>query len=320
MIKKIGLLTSGGDAPGMNAAIRSVVRYAIYNKLELAGILRGYSGLINDEVKPLDHRSVSNIVNLGGTILKTARCPEFKTKEAQAQAVQTIKKHNLDALIVIGGNGTHKGANELSKNWQIPLVGIASTIDNDLNGIDYTLGFDTAINTAIESVDKIRNTATSMERIFIVEVMGRDSGLIALQVALAGGAEEVLIPEKKFDFSSLCHDIVNGNLKGKISWIIIVAEGAGSAQEIGNKIHELTDLDVRVIVLGHIQRGGFPTARDRIFAARAGVEAVDLVLKNNFGKTVGMKGEDLITVDINSAIQEKKIDADNLYRIVRILT
>lgn len=318
-IKKIGVLTSGGDAPGMNAAIRSVVRYAIYNNLEVMGIFRGYWGLINEELKLLNHRSVSNIVNLGGTILKTARCPEFMTEEGQIRAVDTLKKYNIDALVVIGGNGTHKGAYELFKRRNIPLVGIGSTIDNDLNGADYTLGFDTAVNTAMEAIDKIRNTATSMERIFVVEVMGRGSGLIALQVALAGGAEEALIPERKLDFQALCHDIVDGNIRGKVSWIIIVAEGVGSATEIGKKIQEMTDLDVRVAVLGHVQRGGVPTARDRIFACRMGVKAVDLVLNNEFGKTVIIKGDELAVIDIEFAIQKRKIDTENLYRIIKIL-
>lgn len=319
-MKRIGVLTSGGDVPGMNAAIRSIVRYAIYNNLEVMGILRGYAGLINEELIPLNHRSVSNIVNRGGTILKTARCPEFMQEQGQKRAVETLKKYEIDALIVIGGNGSHRGAYELFNKWKVAVVGVASTIDNDLNGTDYALGFDTAINTALEAIDKIRDTATSMERIFLVEVMGRDSGFIALQVGLAAGAEDVLIPERRFDFNSLCHDIVNGNLKGKVSWIIIVAEGAGSAQEIGKKIEEMTDLEVRTVVLGHIQRGGMPTARDRILAARMGAAAVDLILKNEFGKTVGIKGEELNIVDIEFAIQKKKIELDNFYRLIRILT
>lgn len=319
-MKRIGVLTSGGDCPGMNAAIRAIVRYAIYNNLEVMGIFRGFAGLINEELKLLSHRSVSSIINEGGTILKTARCPEFFAEEGQRRAVETIKKNGIDALICIGGDGTHRGAYALSTKWNIPLVGVASTIDNDLNGTDYTIGSDTAVNTALEAIDKIRNTATSMERIFVVEVMGRDSGFIALQVALAGGTEDVLIPERRFDFEALCHDIVQGNLRGKVSWIIVVAEGAGSANEIGKKIEELTDLEVRVVVLGHIQRGGVPTARDRILAARMGAAAVDLILKNEFGKTVGMMGENIKIIDIEFAIQKKKIEVDNFYRLVRILT
>jgi 6-phosphofructokinase 1 len=327
MIKRIGVLTSGGDAPGMNAAIRSVVRYATHHNLEVMGIFRGYAGLINEELKLFNHRSVSNIINQGGTILKTARCPEFLTEEGQKRAVEVIKKNSIDALIIIGGNGTHRGAEVLYKRWNIPVVGVASTIDNDLSGTDYAIGSDTAINTALEAIDKIRNTATSMERIFVVEVMGRDSGFIALQVGLAGGAEDVLIPERRFAFEELCHDIVQGNLRGKVSWIIIVAEGArlpdgqaASAEEVGEKIQELTELEVRVVVLGHIQRGGIPTAHDRILATRLGAAAVDLVLKNEFGKTVGMVGENLNVVDIEFAIQKKKLEVDNFYKLIRVLT
>jgi 6-phosphofructokinase 1 len=319
-IKRIGVLTSGGDCPGMNAAIRSIVRYATHNKLEVVGIFRGYAGLINEELKELNHRSVSNIINRGGTILKTARCPELLTEEGQRRAVETIKKNNIDALVIIGGNGTHRGAWELFNKWKIPLVCIASTIDNDLNGTDRTLGYDTAVNTALEAIDKIRDTATSMERIFVVEVMGRDCGLLALHVGLASGAEEVLIPEKKFDLHKMCHDIVEGNLKGKISWIIVVAEGAGSAEEIADRIQKMTDLEVRHVVLGHVQRGGSPTASDRILAARLGTAAIDLILKSEFGKSVGVKGENLNITDIKSAMEKKEMDLDSLYRLVRILT
>lgn len=313
-------MTSGGDAPGMNACVRAIVRYALYNKLEVMGIFRGFAGLINDDLKLLDHRSVSNIVNLGGTILKTARCPEFMEEEGQKRALETLAKNNIDALITVGGNGTHRGAYALSSKWNFPVVGVASTIDNDLSGTDYTIGCDTAVNTALEAIDKIRNTATSMERIFVVEVMGRGSGFIALQVSLAAGAEEVLIPERKYDFNGLCHDIVQGNIRGKVSWIIVVAEGAASASDIGAKIEELTDLEVRVVILGHVQRGGNPTARDRILGARLGTAAVDLVLKNEFGKTMGMIGEKLNAVDIGYAIQKKEIETDYLYRLIRTLT
>ncbi len=304
----------------MNAAIRSIVRYAIHEKLEVMGIYRGFAGLINDEIEPFNHRSVSNIINRGGTILKTARCPEFKTEEGQRRAIEVIKKHGIDCLIVIGGNGTQQGALVLHEKWRMPVVGVASTIDNDLNGIDTSLGYDTALNTALDAVDKIRNTATSMERIFAVEVMGRECGLLALQVALASGAEQVLIPEKKFDCETICHEIVEGNIRGKVSWIIIVAEGAGSAQAIGKKIEEMTGLEVRTAVLGHIQRGGIPTVRDRIIAARMGTHAVDCVREERFGTLVGIKGEDICTIDVGVAIQKKEMDIDGLYNLVRILT
>ncbi|MDD5059898.1 MAG: ATP-dependent 6-phosphofructokinase, partial [Candidatus Omnitrophica bacterium] len=226
-IKKIAVLTTGGDAPGMNPAIRSVVRYGIAQKLEVMGVFRGWWGLINEELKTLNARSVSGIVSQGGTILKTARCPEFRTEDGQKRAYETIKKNNIDGLIVIGGNGSFAAAHRFYKKFEIPCIGIAASIDNDINGIDYTIGTDTAVNTALEAIDKIRDTATSMERIFVVEVMGRESGFIALTVALAGGCEDVLIPEREIDLNNVCHDIVHGNLVGKMSWIIILAEGAG---------------------------------------------------------------------------------------------
>jgi len=232
MIKRIAVLTTGGDAPGMNAAIRSVVRYGVYNKLEVMGVFRGWWGLINEEIKLLNHRSVSGIINQGGTILKTARCLEFETKDGRQRAFQTIQKNAIDGLIVIGGNGSFTAAHKFYQEYKIPCIGIPASIDNDINGVDVTIGSDTAINTALNAIDNIRDTATSMERIFVVEVMGRDSGFIALSVALAAGCEEVIIPERKFDLKSMCHEIVNGNIKGKISWIIVVAEGAGSAEEI----------------------------------------------------------------------------------------
>ena len=288
MIKRIGLLTSGGDAPGMNAAIRSVVRYAIHNKLEVVGVFRGFSGLINEELKPLNHRSVSSIINHGGTILKTARCKEFLTKEGQKKAVEVIKKNNIDALVLIGGNGTYHGGIALEKQWNVPCVGVPGTIDNDINGTQATIGADTAVNTALYAIDKIRDTATSMERIFVVEVMGRDCGFIALQVALGGGAEDVLIPERKFSLQDMYSDITQGNKLGKISWIIIVAEGVAKAEDIAQQITQHTSFETRVVVLGHIQRGGIPTAKDRILATRLGAAAIDVLLRGERGKSVGV--------------------------------
>jgi 6-phosphofructokinase 1 len=319
-MRRIGVLTSGGDAPGMNAAIRSVVRYAIHNKIEVTGILRGYSGLINEELKLLDHRSVSNIINRGGTILKTARCHEFLTEEGQRRAVGAIKKNNIDGLILIGGDGTYRGGIDLVKKWRIPCIGVPCTIDNDINGTDSTVGSDTAVNTALEAIDRIRDTATSMERIFVVEVMGRDSGFIALEVALGGGAEEALIPEKKINFQEMCHEIVEGNLRGKISWIIIVAEGAAKAEDIANRITELTTLETRVAVLGHIQRGGTPTAKDRILATRLGAEAVRLLVNKEAGKAVGVISDNINVVDLEFAVKKKELKVDSLYQLVKILT
>jgi 6-phosphofructokinase 1 len=248
-----------------------VVRYGLHHKLEVIGIYRGYAGLINEDLKSLDHRSVAGIINRGGTILESLRCDEFLTEEGQRKAVETLKQNEIDALIVLGGDGTYRGAIQLWEKWHIPCVGIPATIDNDINGTDITIGADTAINTALEAVDKIRDTSTSMDRIFVVEVMGRESGFIASQVALASGAEEVLVPEITYDLDDMCHDIERGYLKGKERWIIIVAEGEAKAGEIANKITEISGSETRVVVLGHVQRGGSPTAKDRILATRLGV-------------------------------------------------
>lgn len=319
-MKRIGVLTSGGDAAGMNAALRSVVRYATHHKLEVMGIFRGYSGLINDEVIALNHRSVSNIINRGGTILKTARCPEFLTEEGQRRAVETIKKHGIEGLVLIGGNGTYQGGIALARIWKIPCIGVPCTIDNDINGTDYTIGADTAVNTALEAIDKIRDTATSMERIFVVEVMGRESGFIALQVGVGGGAEDVLLPEKDFNFENMCHEIVEGNMRGKISWIIIVAEGKARAEDVARKITEMTDLETRVVVLGHVQRGGSPTAIDRILATRLGAEAVVLLMKGESGKAVGIVSGQVNAVDLEFAISKREFRYSALYELIKILT
>ena len=304
-IKKIAVLTTGGDAPGMNAAIRAVVRYATFKKLEVTGVLRGFWGLINEELRPLDHRSVSGIINQGGTVLKTARCPEFKTEEGQKRAYETVKKNGIDAMVVIGGNGSFRAAHEFGTRFQLPCIGIPATIDNDINGIDETIGLDTAINTALGAIDNIRDTATSMERIFVVEVMGRDSGFIALSVALAAGCEDVIIPEIKFDLNQTCHSIVNGNLRGKISWIIVVAEGAGSAAEISKNITQMTGLETRPVVLGHIQRGGRPTAASRDLALNLGCAAVDCLLKGMQDIAVAARCGENYTVDLAQAGQKK---------------
>jgi 6-phosphofructokinase 1 len=317
-IKKIGVLTSGGDGSGMNAAIRAVVRSAVSRNLEVAGILRGYEGLINSEMISMNHRSVSNIISRGGTILKTARSERFMTEEGQRQAVEVIKDHKIDGLIVIGGDGTYRGAHILSTKWKVPCVGVPGTIDNDLKGTDWTIGADTAINVALEAIDKIRDTATSMERIFVVEVMGREGGFIAIEVALGGGAEEVVIPERKFDVQAMCHEIVEGNIRGKISWIIITAEGAISGQELAKQITDITDLETRVVVLGHIQRGGSPTAQDRNLATRLGVAAVELLLKGESDKAVGIVADNLNVVSLEEALKPKPVKGDELYRLIKI--
>ena len=304
----------------MNAAIRSVVRSANNFNIEAMGIFRGFAGLINEELKVLDHHSVSNIIGRGGTILKTARCPEFLTEDGQARAVEIIKKYNIDGLALIGGNGTYGGGIALSRKWNIPCIGIPGTIDNDINGTDSTIGADTAVNTALDAIDKIRDTVTSMERIFVVEVMGRDSGFIALQVALGGGAEDVLIPERKFDMVRMCHDIVEGNIRGKISWIVVVAEGAGHATDIAKQITDLTSLETRIVVLGHIQRGGAPTAKDRNLASILGTEAVRLLADGQSGKAVGVISDKVTVVDLEFAVTKKETQNEIIYQALKTLT
>lgn len=319
-MKRIGVLTTGGDAPGMNPAIRSVVRCGTKRGLEVFGVFRGWWGLINEDLKPFGHRSVSGIINQGGTILKTARCPEFTTRHGQERAFATVKKFSLDGLVVIGGNGSFTAAHIFGKKYNVPCIGIPASIDNDISGIDYTIGSDTAINTALTAIDNIRDTATSMERIFVVEVMGRDCGYIALAVALAGGCEDVIIPEKKFNLEVMCHDIVNGNLQGKVSWIIVVAEGAAHAEDIAKKITRLTSLETRAIVLGHIQRGGRPTAFSRDLALRLGEEAVSCLLKGQRDKAVGIRCNKIVTVNFANAIKKKELPVKRWYNLLKTLT
>jgi len=319
-MNKIAVLTTGGDAPGMNPAIRSVVRYGINQKLEVMGVFRGWWGLINEELKLLSSRSVSGIVSQGGTILKTARCAEFRTEEGQRRAYETIKKNNIDGLVVIGGNGSFTAAHEFYKKYSVPCVGIAASIDNDVNGIDYTIGTDTAVNTALAAIDKIRDTATSMERIFVVEVMGRESGFIALSVALAGGCEDVLIPEREINLSNVCHDIVHGNLVGKMSWIIILAEGAGRADDIAKQITEMTGLETRTVVLGHVQRGGSPTAFSRDLALNLGKAAVDCLVAGKKDIALGIASGKISEVDFEVAIKKKELKIENFYKLVKTLT
>ena len=319
-MNKIAVLTTGGDAPGMNPAIRSVVRYGINQKLEVMGVFRGWWGLINEELKPLSHRSVSGIIGQGGTILKTARCPEFRTEEGQSRAYETINKYNIDGLIVIGGNGSFAAAHDFYNKYKVPCVGVAASIDNDVNGIEYTIGTDTAVNTVLDAIDKIRDTATSMERIFVVEVMGRESGFIALTVALAGGCEEVIIPEREIKLDVICHDIVHGNLIGKMSWIIVVAEGAGKAVDIAKKITDITGLETRAVVLGHVQRGGSPTAVSRDLALNLGKIAVDCLIAGKTDIAVGLACGKVVEVAFEVAIQKKELKVDNFYRLIKTLT
>lgn len=319
-MKRIAVLTTGGDAPGMNPAIRAVVRYGISQKLEVMGVYRGWWGLINEELQVFDHRSVSGIINQGGTILKTARCTEFQTKEGQERAYNTIKKYVIDGLVVIGGNGSFTAAHDFGLKYKVPCVGIPASIDNDINGIDVTIGADTAINTALNAIDNIRDTATSMERVFVVEVMGRDCGFIALAVALAGGCEDVIIPEIELDLKKMCHDIVEGNIRGKVSWIIVLAEGSGHAQDIAKSITDMTSLETRSVVLGHIQRGGRPTAVSRDLALRLGQAAVDCLLQGRYDRAVGISCGRVNEVDFATAIKKKELNAEYWHNLIRILT
>jgi len=319
-MKRIAVLTSGGDCSGMNACIRSVVRTAVFKGMEVVGFLRGYIGLVNNEKVILNHRSVSGIINLGGTILKTGRCKEFYTYEGRKLAFENLVKNNIDGLIVIGGNGSFKGAHLLCKEFGAKVIGIPATIDNDILGTDLSLGADTAVNVAIDALDKIRDTATSLERIFVVEVMGRDCGYIAIQTALAGGCEEVLIPERDFDIIKICEEITEGNIRGKISWIVIVAEGKAKASDIAKQITQMTGLETRVVVLGHIQRGGRPTSTDRILGARMGNFAVELLVKGYSDIAVGIEHLNLRTISLEEATQKRPLYEDEYYKLIKILT
>ncbi len=318
-IKKIGILTSGGDGPGMNAAIRSVVRTAISHGLEVAGIMRGYQGLIDDDIIELNHRSVSGIINRGGTIIKTARSEKFRTQEGLDIAISTLKKRNIDALVAIGGDGTYRGAMDLIAKFQFPVVGLPGTIDNDLMGTDQTIGCHTAINTALDAIDKVRDTAHSMERIFVIEVMGNKSGYIALQVALGSGTEAVIIPEMACDYKSLCQQIEEGNKKGKISWMIVTAEGAAKAADVAKTLTMMTGLETRYVVLGHIQRGGTPVAGDRILATRLGAVAVDLLCKGEFGKAVGVLHDEINIIDLQKAGKRSNTHIDEYLSLMKTL-
>lgn len=323
-IKNIGVLTSGGDAPGMNAAIRAVVRAAIYYDLQVTGILRGYEGLVHGDFIEMDRKSVANIIQRGGTILKTARSDSFRTKEGRAQAHQQLLKHNIDALIVIGGDGTFTGANLFSNEFNFPIVGLPGTIDNDLQGTDFTIGYDTAINTVVNAVDKIRDTAESHDRLFIVEVMGRDSGLIALRSGIGVGAEAILIPEANMGVEGLITRLESGR-KDKASKIVVVAEGdeAGGAFNVGEALKKkFPNYDIRISVLGHIQRGGKPSCMDRVLASRFGVAAVEGVLNGQSGVMVGQVNRELVFTRFDHAI--KHIDAQEVspawLKLVEILS
>jgi 6-phosphofructokinase 1 len=321
-IRKIGILTSGGDAPGMNAAIRAVVRTALYYKKQIVGIHRGYDGLIHDEIKPLTSRSVSNIIHRGGTILKTARCLEFKTPRGMQKAYRNILKHGVDGLIVIGGDGTFKGAEEFSNRFNLPVIGVPGTIDNDLYGTDYTIGFDTATNTTIEAIDKIRDTAASHNRLFFIEVMGRDSGCIALWSGIAGGSEAILLPERKTNVTDLVARLKEGAKNKKSSSIVIIAEGekSGGALKIAEKVKSKLKLyDTKVTILGHLQRGGSPSCFDRVLASRLGSQAVESLLQGESRKMVGLVDNKIKLTDLRMATSNQFELDNNLVRLAGIL-
>ncbi len=306
-LKCIGVLTSGGDAPGMNAAVRAVTRAAIYNGIKVKAIYRGYKGLITGEIQEFQTQNVSNIIKQGGTILKSARCSEFKTKEGRELAYATIKREGIDALVVIGGDGTFTGARTFAQEFNMPIVGIPGTIDNDLWGTDSTIGYDTALNTIMECVDKIRDTATSHERLFFVEVMGRDAGFLALNSAIASGSEAAIIPEKETSVAQLDELINNGFRKSKNSSIVIVAEGGGGAQAMADRIHQqYPDYDIRVSILGHLQRGGSPTAYDRILASRMGVAAIEALMDEQRSIMIGIVNDEIVHVPFSKAIKDDK--------------
>ena len=313
-IKCIGILTSGGDAPGMNAAIRAVTRSAIYNGLKVKGIYRGYKGLITGEIKEFKTENVSNIIQLGGTILKTARCQEFKTPEGRQIAYETMQKEGIDALIVIGGDGSLSGARLLAQEYDVPCIGLPGTIDNDLFGTDTTIGYDTALNTILDAVDKIRDTATSHERLFFVEVMGRDAGFLALNGAIASGAEAAIIPEFNTEVDQLEEFINNGFRKSKNSSIVLVAESeiTGGAMHYAERVkNEFPQYDVRVSILGHLQRGGRPTAHDRIIASRMGVASIEALMEGQRNVMIGIENDQIVYVPFTKAIKnDKPIDRE----------
>ena len=313
-MKKIAVLTSGGDAPGMNAAIRAVVRTAIHNGIEVMGVQRGYAGLINGELFPMNRSSVSDIIQRGGTILRTARCLEFKQEEVRKEAAQILADNGVDALVVIGGDGSFTGAKLLSK-LGVKTIGLPGTIDNDLTYTDYTIGFDTALNTVVDAIDKIRDTSTSHERVSIVEVMGRNCGDIALHTGVACGAEYIITPEKGYDKDELCKVILEGKKSGKMHNLVLLAEGVGGASELAKYVETQTGIETRATVLGHIQRGGSPSAFDRVLASRMGSKAIELLMEGKTSRVVGIKDNEIFDQDIDEALAlDRKFD-EKLYEI-----
>jgi 6-phosphofructokinase 1 len=321
-MRRIGVLTSGGDAPGMNAAIRAVVRTGVAAGLEVFGIRRGYQGMVDGEIAPMDARSVSGIINRGGTMLHTARCAAFMEPEGRARAAGQLAGHGIEGLVVIGGDGTYRGAEKLHAEHGIRCIGLPGTIDNDIGGTQYTIGFDTALNIAMEAVDRIRDTADSHDRLFFVEVMGRHSGFIAVMASIAGGAEEVLVPEEECDIPTVARRLQEAKSRGKTSMIVIIAEGdeQGSAFSVARKVAEISDFkDSRVSVVGHMQRGGSPTAFDRILASRMGVRAVEALVRGATGMMVGVENQEMVLNPLSATWEQKSLFSPDLLRVSRLL-
>lgn len=321
-VSKIGVMTSGGDSPGMNACIRAVVRTGIYHSLEVFGITRGYAGMIDNDINPMDSRSVANIIQRGGTILKTARCKEFMTKEGRVKAYENLKSHGIDGLVIIGGDGSFKGAQIFSNEFDIPCIGIPGTIDKDIAGTDFTIGFDTAVNTAVEAIDKIRDTADAHDRLFIVEVMGRDAGYIALHSGIGTGAEHILIPEKKTDVEQVLASLQEKEKRKKLVNIVVVAEGDdfGGANDLAKVIKDrIPGFDIRVAILGHIQRGGAPSSMDRLIASRMGYSAVECLLEGKVNVMVGIVNNKMYYTPLDNAIKAKQKISEEWLKIVKIL-
>ncbi|HEX5563386.1 MAG TPA: 6-phosphofructokinase [Sporosarcina sp.] len=319
-MKKIGVLTSGGDAPGMNAAVRAVVRKAIYEGVEVAGVFNGYQGLIQGKIELLQLGSVGDIIQRGGTMLRSARSPEFMTEEGRKEAIRQLKAHHIDGLVVIGGDGSFRGAFELVK-MGIPCVCVPATIDNDINGTEFTIGFDSALNTVIDAIDKIRDTATSHERTFIIEVMGRDAGDLALWAGLAGGAETILIPEEGYVMDEIINRLQSGTGRGKKHSIIVVAEGVMSGSALADLLKEKAGIETRVSVLGHIQRGGSPSARDRVIASQYGARAVEVLGEGRGGVAIGMQNHKVVDYDLEVVFAPKDHTLDmGLYKLSKELS
>lgn len=323
-VTKIGVLTSGGDSPGMNAAIRAVVRTGIYNGMEVYGIMRGYAGMVENDIVKMESRSVANIIQRGGTVLKTARCKEFFTHEGRQIAYNNLKQHGINGLVIIGGDGSFRGAQIFSNEFDIPCVGLPGTIDKDIAGTDFTIGFDTAVNTAVDAIDKIRDTADAHDRLFVIEVMGRDAGYIALHSGIATGAENILIPEKETDIEQMVAGLAEKEKRKKLVNLIVVAEGeshVGGGEKVAQIIKEkLPNQEVRLCILGHIQRGGTPTCFDRVIASRMGYHAVECLMEGRHDVFVGILNNSMKYTPLNEAVKKKQRINDAWMNIVKILS